>query len=68
MKHQPSLRRHVITDGSEKAERVSRRMDCRLGLIEFHISANNKNVTSNIDYVSRMWVYTRFVCGIEIEN
>ena len=41
MKYQSSLRRLVITGGSEKAVRVSRRMDCRIGVIKFYISANN---------------------------
>ena len=41
MKYQSSLRRRVITGGSEKAVRVSRRMDCRIGVIKFYISANN---------------------------
>ena len=41
MKYQSSLRRRVITGGSEKAVRVSRRMDCRLGVIKFYVSANN---------------------------
>ena len=33
MKYQSSLRRRVITGGSEKAVRVSRRMDCRIGVM-----------------------------------
>ena len=41
MKYQSSLRRRIITGGSEKAVRVSRRMDCRIGVIEFYVSANN---------------------------
>ena len=41
MKYQSSLRRHVITGGSQKALRVSQRMDCRIGVIKFHVSANN---------------------------
>ena len=47
MKHQFSLRRRVITGGSEMVARVSRRMDCRIGAIEFYVSANNeiKHVT-----------------------
>ena len=52
MKCQSSLRRRVITGGSEKAVRVSRRMDCRIGVIKFYVSANNQKVTSNIDHVS----------------
>ena len=40
MKYQSSLRRRVITGGSEKAVRVSRRMDCRIGVIKFYVSAN----------------------------
>ena len=35
MKHQSSLCRRVITGGSEKAARVSRRMDCWIGKIEY---------------------------------
>ena len=41
MKYQSSLRRRVITGGSEKSVRVSRRMDCRIGAIKFYVSANN---------------------------
>ena len=41
MKYQSSLRRRVITGGSERDVRVSRRMDCRIGVIKFYISANN---------------------------
>ena len=41
MKYQSSLRRRVITGGSQNDVRVSRRMDCRIGLIKFHVSANN---------------------------
>ena len=41
MKYQSSLRRRVITGGSEKTVRVSRRMDCRIGVIKFYVSANN---------------------------
>ena len=40
MKYQSSLRRRIITGGSEKAVRVSRRMDCRFSVIEFHVGAN----------------------------
>ena len=36
-----SLRRRVITGGSQKAVWVSRRMDCRIGVIKFYVSANN---------------------------
>ena len=43
MKHQRSMRRLTITGGSDKAVRVSRRMDCRFGVIKSHVSANNKN-------------------------
>ena len=42
MKYQSSLRRCVITGGSKRAAQVSRRMDCRIGVIEFYVSANNK--------------------------
>ena len=42
MKHQPSLRRRVVTGASEKAEQVSRRIDCRIGVINFYVSANKK--------------------------
>ena len=41
MKYQSLLSRRVITGGSEKALRVSRRMDCRIGVIELYVSANN---------------------------
>ena len=41
--HQSPLRRWVITGGSGKATRVSRRMDCRIGVIEFYVRANNIN-------------------------
>ena len=35
MKYQSSLRRRVITGGSQKAVRVSRRMDCRMVWLNF---------------------------------
>ena len=41
MKYQSSLRRRVITGGSEKAVWVSWRMDCRIAVIKFYVSANN---------------------------
>ena len=41
MKYQSSLRRRVITGGSQKAVWVSRRMDCRIGVIKIYVSANN---------------------------
>ena len=41
MKYQSSLRRRVITGGSQKDVRVSRKMDCPIGVIKFHVSANN---------------------------
>ena len=41
MKCQSSLRRRVIIGGSEKTVRVFRRMDCRIGVIKFYVSANN---------------------------
>ena len=44
MKHQCSMRRLTITGGSEKAVRVSRRMDCRFGVIKSHVSNNKKNL------------------------
>ena len=68
MKYQSSLRRRVITGGSEKAVRVSRRMDCRIGVIKFYVSANDEKVTSNIDHVPCMWVHMLFVCWIEIDD
>ena len=51
MKYQSSLHRRVITGGSEKTARVSRRTDCWIGVIKFYVSANNQKVTSNIDHV-----------------
>ena len=42
MKYQSSVRGRVITDGSEKAARVSRKMDRRIGVIEFYVSATDK--------------------------
>ena len=42
MKYQSSLRRRVITSGSQRTVRVSRRMDFRIGVVEFYVSANNK--------------------------
>ena len=68
MKYQSSLRRRVITGGSEKTVRVSRRMDCRVGVIKFYVSTNNLKVTSNIDHVSCMWVHMLIVCWIEIDD
>ena len=41
MKYQSSMHRRVITGGSQKAVRVSRRMDYRIGVIKFYVSANN---------------------------
>ena len=41
MKYQSSLRRRVFTGGSEKTVWVSRRIDCRIGVIKFYVSANN---------------------------
>ena len=41
MKYQSSLRRRVITNGSERAARVSRRMDCRIGVIELYFSVSD---------------------------
>ena len=41
MKYQSTLSRRVITGGSEEAVRVSRRMDCRIGVIKYFVSANN---------------------------
>ena len=41
MKYQSSLRRRIITGGSEKAVRVSRIIDFRIGVIKFYVSANN---------------------------
>ena len=68
MKYQSSLRRRVITGGSEKAARVSQRMDCRIGVIKFYVSVNNQKVTINIDHVPCMWVHMLFVCLIEIDD
>ena len=58
MKHQCSMRRLTITGGSEKAVRVSRKMDCRFGVIKSHVSDNDKNL-----YVSwlKCHVY-KFMC------
>ena len=42
MKYQSSLHRRVITGRNEKTARVSRRMDWRIGVIEFYVNANNK--------------------------
>ena len=68
MKYQSSLRRCIITGVSDKAGRVSRRIDCQIGVIEFYVSANDKNVTSSKDNVSCMLAYMIFVCGIEIDD
>ena len=62
MKCQSSLRRRVITGGSEKTVRVSRRMDCQISEIKCYVNANNEKVTSNIDHVLCMWVHMLFVC------
>ena len=42
MKHESSLHRRVLTDGSEKTERVSQKMEYRIGVIDFYVSANDK--------------------------
>ena len=63
MKHQCSMRRLTITGGSEKAVRVSRRMDCRFGVIKSHVSDNNKNV-----YVSWLMCHVyKFMCYLFVE-
>ena len=49
-----------------KATQMSQRMDCRIGVIEFYVSANNRKVTINIDHVSCIWVYMPFVSGTEL--
>ena len=41
MKYQSLLRRRVITLRSEQTVRVSWRMDCRIAVIKFYVSANN---------------------------
>ena len=40
MKYQSSLRRRVITEGSEKTAQVYRRIDCQIGVIKSYVSAN----------------------------
>ena len=42
MKHQPSLRRRLITDGSENASWVSERVGCLIIVIIQHVSTNPK--------------------------
>ena len=41
VKYQSLLRRRVITGESQKTVRVSRWMDCRIGVIKLYVSANN---------------------------
>ena len=61
MKHQCSMRRLAITGGSEKD--VSRRMDCRFGVIKSHVSDNNKNL-----YVSWLMCHVyKFMCYAFVE-
>ena len=63
MKHQCSMRRLAITGGSEKDVRVSRRMDCRFGVIKSHVSDNNKNL-----YVSWLMCHVyKFMCYAFVE-
>ena len=62
MKHQSSMRRRLITGRSERTARVSQRMDWRIGVIKFYVSANNKK-DCNIDHVSCMWV----ICYLCVE-
>ena len=63
MKHQCSMRRLTITGGSEKTVRVSRRMDCRFGVIKSHVSANNKNL-----YVAWLMCHVyKFMCYSFVE-
>ena len=63
MKHQCSMRRLTITGGSEKDVRVSRRMDCRFGVIKSHVSDNNKNL-----YVSWLMCHVyKFMCYSFVE-
>ena len=60
MKHQFILRRRVITGVTEKAARVSRWMDCRIGVIEVFVSANNKDNMQQRSYV--MYVSLYVIC------
>ena len=63
MKHQCSMRRLTITGGSEKNVRVSRRMDCRFGVIKSHVNANDKNV-----YVAWLMCHVyKFMCYSFVE-
>ena len=63
MKHQCSMRRLTITGGSVKDVRVSRRMDCRFGVIKSHVSDNNKNL-----YVSWLMCHVyKFMCYSFVE-
>ena len=49
--------------GSEKAVRVSRRMDCRFGVIKSHVSDNDKNL-----YVSWLMCHVyKFMCYSFVE-
>ena len=61
MEYQSSLRRRVIIFGSERAAWVSRRMDCRIGVIEFYVSANNNQVTQITCHVCG------FICYLCVE-
>ena len=63
MKQKCSMRRLTITGGSEKDVRVSRRMDCRFGVIKSHVSDNSKN-----SYVSWLMCHVyKFMCYSFVE-
>ena len=58
-----AMRRLTITGGSEKDVRVSRRMDCRFGVIKSHVSSNNKNL-----YVAWLMCHVyKFMCYSFVE-
>ena len=55
LKHQSSLRSRAITGGCEKAALVSWRMDCWIGVIKYHVSANHE-IICNTAHMTSIWV------------
>ena len=70
MKYQSSLHRRVITGGSEKAARVSQRMNYLIGVIEFYISANVTWIMCLVcGFICYLWVELKLkISKISLSN
>ena len=70
MKYQSSLHRRVITGGSEKAARVSRRMNYLIGVIESCISANVTWIMCLVcGFICYLWVELKLkISKISLSN